>query len=86
MQTNLNRMLLQLFGVVAVFGLAFASQTSLIDDILTAIQNMDDCSSCLEVLVPLQALAVLGNETFVESLTTICDLTGVRHPSLRIAF
>lgn len=71
-----NKMMLQLFGMITILGLALASQVSPVD-ILKAIQDMDDCSSCLEVLVRLQVLARLGDEALVGTLTTVCDLTDV---------
>ncbi|KAI0083450.1 sphingomyelin phosphodiesterase [Irpex rosettiformis] len=49
---------------------------SLIDDIISALQNAVDCASCHAIALPaLQVLAKLGNDPFVTVLTDICELT-----------
>ena len=47
------------------------------DDVLDALQKAVDCTSCHALLHPLQALAHLGNDAFVDLLSTVCIQSGV---------
>ncbi|KAF8524305.1 sphingomyelin phosphodiesterase [Hysterangium stoloniferum] len=49
------------------------SLADLLDDILAALKNAVDCTSCQALLVPLQTLAHLGNDPFVQTFTEICE-------------
>ncbi|KAI0702327.1 sphingomyelin phosphodiesterase [Cytidiella melzeri] len=66
--------------LLAVIGLnvlsCHAQSSSLIDEILSALQNATDCASCHAiVLPPLQTLALLGDDAFVSGLIEICETT-----------
>ena len=56
-----------------VLVLSSCATGSLLDEILTAAGNTFDCVSCHGLLVPLQALALLGNSAFVGVLVTLCE-------------
>ena len=49
----------------------------LILQILQALQQMHDCSSCLQVMIPLQTLAQQGDAAFVTGFTQLCDAVHV---------
>lgn len=51
---------------------------SLLSEIATGIENASDCASCHALLIPLQTLAHLGNDAFVDTMVTICDTFKVR--------
>ncbi|KAF8478320.1 sphingomyelin phosphodiesterase [Gautieria morchelliformis] len=57
----------------ALLGFITLSNADLLDDILTALKNAVDCTSCHALLIPLQALAHMGNDAFSDTFTTICD-------------
>lgn len=59
---------------------AYSHQSSKRDDvsdILTAIEDLAECSACQALLVVLQALAHLGNDAFVSVITDVCEGLGV---------
>ncbi|KAF9500774.1 hypothetical protein BDN71DRAFT_1440275 [Pleurotus eryngii] len=45
---------------------------TIVDDVLDALQKAVDCASCHALLHPLQALAHLGNDGFVDLLNQFC--------------
>lgn len=45
----------------------------LLDDIETALENAVDCAGGQALMVPLKALAALGNDAFVDTIVTICQ-------------
>ncbi|KIM91286.1 hypothetical protein PILCRDRAFT_507 [Piloderma croceum F 1598] len=45
----------------------------LLAETLTAFENAVDCKSCHALLVPLKALAELGNSAFVDTIVTLCE-------------
>ncbi|EIN09661.1 sphingomyelin phosphodiesterase [Punctularia strigosozonata HHB-11173 SS5] len=45
----------------------------LLSDIETALENAVDCASGHVLMVPLQALAALGNDAFVDTIVAICQ-------------
>ena len=51
--------------VVAVSGLLGVVLADLPNDILTALEQATECAACDALLVPIQALAHLGNDDFV---------------------
>jgi len=57
---------------------SFISAT-LVDDILAAFEAAVDCPSCHALLDALADLADLGDDTFVDVLTTICQDLKVSH-------
>lgn len=63
---------------LAVLGLLGLARGDLLDDILTALEDAVDCASCDALLVPIQALAHLGNDAFVDVFTDLCELVQVR--------
>lgn len=64
--------------VYAGLSLLGTARADLLHDILTALEQAVECASCNTLLVPIQALAHLGNDAFVDTFTSICKLTGVR--------
>ena len=46
--------------------------TSILDKILAAFEGAVDCGSCHALLVPLQALAFLGDSAFVDTFVALC--------------
>ncbi|KII87716.1 hypothetical protein PLICRDRAFT_176496 [Plicaturopsis crispa FD-325 SS-3] len=46
---------------------------SLLSDIESALENAIDCASCHALLLPLQALAHLGNDPFVGTVVAVCQ-------------
>lgn len=63
---------------LVLLGLANAARADLLDDILSALESAVDCAGCNALLVPIQALAHLGNDAFVATFTSLCELVGVR--------
>jgi sphingomyelin phosphodiesterase len=57
----------------ALLGFITLSNADLLDDILTALKNAVDCTSCHALLIPLQQLAHMGNHAFSDTFTTICE-------------
>jgi hypothetical protein len=45
----------------------------LLAETLTAFENAVDCASCHALLVPLHALAMLGNSAFVDTIVALCE-------------
>ena len=64
--------------VFAVSGLLGVARADLLNDILTALEQATECAACDALLVPIQALAHLGNDDFVSVFSSICKLVGVR--------
>ncbi|KAG6827566.1 hypothetical protein H0H92_011289 [Tricholoma furcatifolium] len=52
-------------------------QGSLVDEIVNAIQDATSCAACHALLVPLQALAVLGNSAFTNAIIGVCKVVGI---------
>lgn len=64
--------------VLATSATAYAhSKRDLVDDILTEIEDLAECSACQGLLVVLQALAHLGNDAFSDTIVEICELLQV---------
>jgi hypothetical protein len=61
------------------FLIAFGAGAST-DALLSAVQNADDCPSCLALLGAFQAIALTGDDAFITSFTSICIGLGVRIP------
>ncbi|KAL4255855.1 Sphingomyelin phosphodiesterase [Pleurotus pulmonarius] len=55
---------------------------TIVDDVLDALQKAVDCTSRHALLHPLQALAHLGNDAFVDLLSTICIQSGEEDPDV----
>jgi hypothetical protein len=55
---------------------------SILDDILAAFKHAVDCGSCHALLVPLKALAELGDSAFVDTIVTLCKTVKVRSYTL----
>ena len=51
---------------------------SLVDDVINALKDAVDCTSCHALLVSLQGIALLGDSAFVETITTVCTTLKVR--------
>ncbi|KZV71062.1 sphingomyelin phosphodiesterase [Peniophora sp. CONT] len=56
---------------------ALGVRADLLNDILTALEQAVDCAGCNTLLVPVQTLAHLGNDAFVDTFTSICKITGI---------
>ena len=70
-----------LFTAVLIFVSSVYAQvnTTLLVDIATALLSATDCAACLgTVLPPLQALAFLGDQPWVDTMSELCILGGVR--------
>ncbi|KAF7344826.1 Saposin B-type domain-containing protein [Mycena venus] len=60
---------------------AFAAGAST-DALLSAVQNTDDCPSCLAMLGAFQAIALTGDDAFITSFTSICIGLGASDPDV----
>ncbi|KAF8195282.1 sphingomyelin phosphodiesterase [Mycena galopus ATCC 62051] len=45
--------------------------------LLSAVQNVDDCPSCLALLGNFQTIALRGTDTFIANFTSLCIILGV---------
>ncbi|KAJ7082370.1 sphingomyelin phosphodiesterase [Mycena belliarum] len=71
-----------LFAFLAV-QLVLALVSSLATDALrSAVQNVDDCPSCLGLLASFQALAIAGDDVFITSFTSLCIGLGAADPDV----
>ncbi|KAF7357082.1 Saposin B-type domain-containing protein [Mycena sanguinolenta] len=52
------------------------------DGLLSAVQNTDDCPSCLDLLGAFQTVALTGDDAFIVSFTNICIELGVLDPDV----
>ncbi|KZP28597.1 sphingomyelin phosphodiesterase [Athelia psychrophila] len=66
-------MLLLRFWAFLFLVLSSLTEASLIDEIIKAIEDAVDCTTCHALLIPLQVLAHLGDTAFVDTVTTICQ-------------
>lgn len=62
---------------ISFFSLLLVSFTAvttanLIEDVANGLKNAVDCDSCHLLLIPLQGLAHLGDQIFVDSVDTVC--------------
>ncbi|KIK55592.1 hypothetical protein GYMLUDRAFT_47807 [Collybiopsis luxurians FD-317 M1] len=68
--------LLNLFcGWVVVFP-ALVTALS-VSDVLEIIESIVDCATCHAALIPLQGLALLGDDAFSDVLIGVCDVSGL---------
>ncbi|KAI0030554.1 sphingomyelin phosphodiesterase [Vararia minispora EC-137] len=58
--------------------LSAVARADLISEIVTALESAVECGACNAALVPIQALAHLGNNAFVSGFTSICELVGAQ--------
>ncbi|KAF5338260.1 hypothetical protein D9758_012855 [Tetrapyrgos nigripes] len=63
-------------------GLILGAQSSLLDDLLQALENLVDCPSCHAALVPLQTLAFLGDDEFNAIFIDICEGLQLEDPDV----
>ncbi|KAJ7500301.1 sphingomyelin phosphodiesterase [Mycena galericulata] len=73
-------MMLFLFLFIQFF-LVFAFGGST-DALLTAVQNTDDCPSCLALLGAFQTIAITGDDPFITSFTSLCIGLGAADPDV----
>lgn len=66
------------FVVLVIFKLSCAAGTLIDEMLLTPFEN---CGSCRAILLQLQALALLGDSAFVDTIVGLCDVLNVRHSS-----
>lgn len=57
---------------LTLFALSTSVSADLLSDVETAFENAVDCASCHALLIPLQTLAHLGNDAFVDTIVTVC--------------
>jgi hypothetical protein len=66
--------------VLLVLLLCFAvpwGRQDLMFQLLEGIESLSSCGSCLALLLPLQALARMGDDALVEALISLCSGLGV---------
>ncbi|KAF5392862.1 hypothetical protein D9757_000982 [Collybiopsis confluens] len=51
-------------------------------DILKILEDIVDCTTCLAALVPLQGLALLGDDALSDPLAAVCDLAQLEDPDV----
>ncbi|KZV95484.1 sphingomyelin phosphodiesterase [Exidia glandulosa HHB12029] len=61
---------------------AQSNATELINQIAADIESAVDCASCHALLIPLKALALLGDDVFTGGIVGICDLSGAEDPDV----
>ncbi|THU98984.1 sphingomyelin phosphodiesterase [Dendrothele bispora CBS 962.96] len=79
---HMNGSLLFTVFSLIFFGLINSAQASLFDDILQALKNMVDCSSCHATLVTLQTAAFQGDDTFNSVFIQLCDALKLADPDV----
>lgn len=57
---------------------------SLVDEIVSAIENAATCATCHALLVPLEGVALLGNSAFTDTFVEVCEALGVCALQLRL--
>ncbi|KAJ3772053.1 sphingomyelin phosphodiesterase [Lentinula raphanica] len=50
--------------------------------ILSVLESIVDCASCLAALIPLQVLAHLGNDAFSDTFIAVCDIAQLEDPDV----
>ncbi|KAJ7679352.1 sphingomyelin phosphodiesterase [Mycena polygramma] len=50
--------------------------------LLSAVQNADDCPSCLSLLAAFQSIALTGDDAFITSFTSLCIGLGAADPDV----
>ncbi|EKM50588.1 uncharacterized protein PHACADRAFT_263949 [Phanerochaete carnosa HHB-10118-sp] len=71
-----------LFGTLLLLALLHGASGDLLSEIESALQNATDCASCHLLLIPLQTLAHLGNDAFVDTIVSVCDDFGLEDPDV----
>jgi len=69
--------MLLLTRLVFLASLCFVAYASIVDDIITAIEQAVDCASCHTLVVLLKGVSILGDNTFSSSLIAVCKALGV---------
>lgn len=65
-------------ALVAVVG--WSTRRDLVDDLATGLESLTSCGSCKTLLVPLKAIAHLGDASFLSTLVTVCVGLGIQDP------
>ncbi|KAJ7767552.1 sphingomyelin phosphodiesterase [Mycena olivaceomarginata] len=68
------------FLSVSIFAALVAGAS--IDVLRSAVQNVDDCPSCLTLLGALQSIAMTGDDPFITTLTSLCIGLGGADPDV----
>lgn len=71
-----NPMLL-LSRLFLLFTIYLSASATIVNDILNALKNAVDCTSCKALLTVLKGVAYLGDSTFSDALVTICRVSQV---------
>ncbi|EKM49763.1 uncharacterized protein PHACADRAFT_106798 [Phanerochaete carnosa HHB-10118-sp] len=71
-----------LLGTLPLLTLLRSASGDLLREIEDALKNATDCSSCHALLVPLQTLAHLGDDAFVDTFVSVCDDFGLEDPDV----
>ncbi|KAJ4490159.1 sphingomyelin phosphodiesterase [Lentinula aciculospora] len=66
--------------VLSIFSGGAVAQNS--SQILSIFESIVDCASCLAALIPLQALAHLGNDPFSDTFIAVCDAAQLEDPDV----
>lgn len=72
MQKRIVFLLLLALMVLALAAGAYLTRQNLMLSLITGIQNLSSCGSCLSFLIPLQMLARMGDDAFTEALVDVC--------------
>lgn len=57
-------------------------QADLVDELANSIENLSTCASCKALLVPLVAIAHLGDNKFYSTLVSFCTGLGIQDPEV----
>ena len=80
-------MLVPLIFLAALCSVAIAQTNStLVQEIGTALGSATDCSSCGALLSTLKEVAILGDDAFVDAFTAVCIASKVRLLRFTIIF
>ena len=77
-----------LLSTLLIFVASVSAQvnTTLLQEIATALATATNCAACLGTLMPpLQALAFLGDQPWLDTMTEVCILGKVHFVSLKLS-
>lgn len=69
--------MLLLSRLFLLFTIYLSASATIVDDILDALKNAVDCTSCKALLTVLKGVAYLGDSTFSDALVTVCQVSQV---------
>ncbi|KAJ4488627.1 sphingomyelin phosphodiesterase [Lentinula lateritia] len=77
---NRRYLLWSLTTILSIFSGRVVGQNA--SQILSIFESIIDCASCLVALIPLQALAHLGNVPFSDTFIAVCDVAQLEDPDV----